>query len=169
MTTSTLKLSDYIELIIIIVIILIVRLSILEPFRVPSGSMKPNLLIGDFVFTNKFIYSVRLPLINIVTKKPTKGDIVMFKKDKIKYVKRVISIPYEIINYKNKQISINNITVKKKIKTIKHAKKNKKLYTITEYLTPQATYIIKNKISKNKSYDFIHSIIKKKTLFYDGR
>lgn len=170
MIETEFKTKDYIELIIIIIIILIIRSHILEPFRVPSGSMKPNLLNGDFVFTNKFIYCIQLPFssINIKIKKPTHGDVIMFKKDKIKYVKRIISLPEATIKYKNKQIYINKIKIKKKIVSIISTQKNTKLYYIQEFLIPKKEYFIKNKTSKNNGYDFIKTLTKHKKYFVLG-
>ncbi len=144
--------KDLIEISIIIIIIVVVRLSILEPFRVPSGSMKPNLLSGDFVFTNKFIFYSNI-IDKKILKKPQKGDIIMFKKDKVKYVKRVINVPESMTKYKNKQIFINKIKIKKKLKNINNNRKSYKIYNIKELLTSQKEYLIRNNSSKNKCYD----------------
>ncbi|QJC36877.1 signal peptidase I [Enterobacteriaceae endosymbiont of Donacia vulgaris] len=100
----------------IIILIFIVRLFIYEPFYIPSGSMIPTLLEGDFILVNKFIYGIKNPLNNKIIIKnqlPKRGDIVVFKypKDtKTNYIKRIIGLPGDIIVYnaKNKQITLYN-------------------------------------------------------------
>ncbi|WP_246208946.1 signal peptidase I [Enterobacteriaceae endosymbiont of Donacia sparganii] len=106
----------------IILLIFIIRLFIYEPFYIPSGSMIPSLVEGDFILVNKFIYGIKNPLNNkiIVNNKfPQRGDVIVFKYPKnvkINYIKRIIGLPGDIIfyNYKNKQITLYN---KKYIKT----------------------------------------------------
>ncbi|QJC34063.1 signal peptidase I [Enterobacteriaceae endosymbiont of Donacia cinerea] len=100
----------------IIILIFIVRFFIYESFYIPSGSMAPTLLEGDFILVNKFIYGIKNPLNNriiINNKLPKRGDIVVFKypkNTKINYIKRIIGLPGDIIvyNYKNKQITLYN-------------------------------------------------------------
>jgi signal peptidase I len=85
-----------------------------EPFRIPSGSMKPVFLEGDFVFIDKFSHGLRWPVLGkrITQSKPKRGDIIVFKgivNDKDSYViKRVIGLPGDHIQYKNKRLYINN-------------------------------------------------------------
>ncbi|HIH2763573.1 MAG TPA: signal peptidase I [Candidatus Azoamicus sp.] len=105
MTYKKILSKEYIEIYIILILILIMRIMILEPFRIPSGSMQPTLLIGDFIFVNKFIYGINIPIINknITIKNPQRGDIIVFKKnDKKNYIKRLIGIEGDKIIYKNK-------------------------------------------------------------------
>ena len=99
----------------------IIRSFIVEPFKIPSGSMKPNLLVGDFLFVSKWDYGYSrysfpfgLPLFDgkLLEKSPKRGDIIVFKlptKESINYVKRLVAMPGEII-----KISEGMIYVKKK-------------------------------------------------------
>ena len=77
----------------IILIVFVIRSFIVEPFKIPSGSMIPTLEIGDFILVNKFSYGVRLPILNnsiIDIGKPARGDVVVFKypmDNKLDYIK----------------------------------------------------------------------------------
>jgi signal peptidase I len=101
-------------------IVLVLRSFLYEPFRIPSASMMPTLLIGDFILVNKFDYGIRLPVINtklIAIGKPGRGDVVVFRYPKdpsIPFIKRVIGIPGDHIVYENKTLYINGIKVKEK-------------------------------------------------------
>jgi signal peptidase I len=110
-----------------ILIALIIRSFIVEPFNIPSGSMKPNLLVGDFIFVSKWSYGYSrhsLPFsINIIPKKifskmPDRGDVVVFKTpqdNRTDYIKRVIGIPGDKIRMINGHIEINGNLIFKKI------------------------------------------------------
>jgi len=97
----------------VIFIVLVLRSFMVEPFRIPSGSMMPTLLVGDFILVNKYAYGIKLPVIH--TKifdvgEPKRGDVMVFRFPKdpsIDYIKRVIGIPGDKIQYKNKQILLN--------------------------------------------------------------
>jgi signal peptidase I len=97
----------------IILIVLVVRSFIVEPFRIPSGSMMPTLLIGDFILVNKFAYGVRLPVLNsriINTGHPQRGDVTVFRypeNPKIDFIKRIVGVPGDHIAYRNKVLYIN--------------------------------------------------------------
>ncbi len=109
-----------------IFIALIIRSFIFEPFNIPSGSMKPNLLIGDFIFVSKWSYGFSrhsLPLsIPIIPKKifsniPERGDVVVFKtpeNNRTDYIKRVIALPGDIIKIEDGYIILNNSKIFKK-------------------------------------------------------
>lgn len=105
----------------IFVIVLILRAFIVEPFRIPSASMMPTLLIGDFILVNKFDYGIRLPVIDtkiISYKEPRRGDIVVFRYPEdpsIPYIKRVIGVPGDHIEYRNKIIYINGKEMPQKV------------------------------------------------------
>ena len=83
----------------VVLIVLVLRSFLVEPFRIPSGSMMPTLLVGDFILVNKFAYGVRLPVLNtkiIDYGAPQRGDIVVFRFPKdptVDYIKRVIGLP----------------------------------------------------------------------------
>jgi signal peptidase I len=97
----------------VFVIVLLLRSFLIEPFRIPSGSLEPTLLVGDFVAVNKFIYGIRLPIIEkkiIQFKNPKTGDIVVFRwppDPSYDYIKRVIGVPGDHITYHNKVLTIN--------------------------------------------------------------
>ncbi len=97
----------------ILLFVLILRSFLVEPFRIPSGSMMPTLLIGDFILVNKYDYGIRLPAIHtkiIELGKPERGDIVVFRYPKdptTDYIKRVIGTPGDHIAYYNKKLYIN--------------------------------------------------------------
>ncbi len=102
----------------IVLIVLLLRSFLVEPFRIPSGSMMPTLLIGDFILVNKFAYGIRLPVLNtkvVEMGEPERGDIVVFRYPKqptVDYIKRVIGLPGDKIAYYNKQVYINGKRIK---------------------------------------------------------
>ena len=95
-------------------IVLILRSFLGEPFKIPSGSMMPTLLAGDFILVNKFSYGIRLPVLNtkiIETGKPERGDVIVFRFPKdpsINYIKRVVGVPGDKVSYINKVLYIND-------------------------------------------------------------
>lgn len=97
----------------VVLIVLLLRSFLFEPFRIPSGSMMPTLLIGDFILVNKFTYGVRLPVLNtkvIELGEPERGDIVVFrfpKQPTVDYIKRVIGLPGDRIAYFDKKVYVN--------------------------------------------------------------
>jgi signal peptidase I len=97
----------------VVLIVLLLRSFLVEPFRIPSGSMMPTLLIGDFILVNKFSYGVRLPVLNdkiIEMGEPERGDVVVFrfpKEPTVDYIKRVIGLPGDRIAYFNKKLYVN--------------------------------------------------------------
>lgn len=108
------KLRENVEAIIIAIILaLFIRTFIVQAFKIPSGSMIPTLLIGDHILVSKFIYGVKLPFVNttiIPGADPEYYDIVVFKcpKDPQKdYIKRVIGLPGDMVEIKNKVVYIN--------------------------------------------------------------
>ena len=97
----------------ILFIVLVLRSFVAEPFRIPSGSMMPTLLHGDFILVNKFTYGFRLPVIHakiLNTGTPQRGDVAVFRFPKDPsddYIKRVIGLPGDRILYKDKTLFIN--------------------------------------------------------------
>jgi len=108
------SLRENIEAIILAIILaLFVRTFIIQAFKIPSGSMKNTLQIGDHILVNKFLYGVKLPFTMttiIPYKKPQRGDIVVFKfkeDPKKDFIKRTIGVPGDVIEIKNKEIHVN--------------------------------------------------------------
>ena len=97
----------------VILIVFLLRSFLVEPFRIPSGSMLPSLYIGDFILVNKFSYGIRLPVINrkvIDVASPNRGDVVVFRfphDTSINYIKRVVGVPGDRVVYKEKVLYIN--------------------------------------------------------------
>lgn len=97
----------------VILAVLILRSFIVEPFRIPSNSMMPTLLTGDFILVNKFSYGIRLPVINkkvIEIDAPRRGDVIVFRypnNPAIDYIKRVVGLPGDRISYYQKRLRVN--------------------------------------------------------------
>jgi signal peptidase I len=97
----------------VLAIVLILRSFLVEPFQIPSGSMKPTLEIGDFILVNKFAYGIRLPVVDtkvIEVGDPQRGDVMVFRypnDPRINYIKRVIGVPGDHIRYLDKQLYVN--------------------------------------------------------------
>jgi len=97
----------------VLLVVLILRSFLVEPFQIPSSSMLPTLQVGDFILVNKFAYGIRLPVINtkiVKVGEPQRGDVMVFRypeNPKVNYIKRVIGIPGDKIAYKNKTLYIN--------------------------------------------------------------
>ena len=97
----------------VILVVFVVRSFVVEPFKIPSGSMVPTLLVGDFILVNKFEYGLRLPITNtrITQGRPVqRGDVVVFrypKDESVDYIKRVIGLPGDVIEYQDKKLTIN--------------------------------------------------------------
>lgn len=101
-------------------IVLVLRSFILEPFRIPSASMMPTLLIGDFILVNKFDYGIRLPVLNtkiFPNKTPKRGDIIVFRypeDPRIPFIKRVVAVAGDKVAYFDKTLYINGIADRQK-------------------------------------------------------
>ncbi|MDP1602602.1 MAG: signal peptidase I [Legionella sp.] len=99
-------------------LVLLLRSFLVEPFRIPSGSLEPTLLVGDFLAVNKFAYGFRLPVWEkkvIPVANPKTGEIAVFRwppEPSYDYIKRVIGVPGDKISYKNKVLTVNGIEAK---------------------------------------------------------
>ena len=97
----------------VILIVFMVRSFLVEPFKIPSGSMIPTLLIGDFILVNKFTYGIRLPVANkkiVPINAPQRGDVMVFRYPEdlsIDYIKRIVGVPGDKVEYRNKHLTIN--------------------------------------------------------------
>lgn len=101
----------------VLLFVLVIRSFIFEPFRIPSGSMRPTLLQGDYIFVTKYSYGLRFPVTNteiIETGEPERGDVVVFRlpsDPSINYIKRVVGLPGDRIVYENHRLTVNGETV----------------------------------------------------------
>jgi signal peptidase I len=97
----------------VILIVFLLRSFLFEPFKIPSGSMVPTLLVGDLILVNKFHYGVRLPVLNkkVLDNNPVKrGDVMVFRypvDPRLDYIKRVVGLPGDEVSYRNQKLSIN--------------------------------------------------------------
>jgi signal peptidase I len=97
----------------VICAVFFMRSFLFEPFKIPSGSMIPTLLVGDLILVNKFHYGIRLPVINqlvVPNHKPARGDVIVFRypvNPSIDYIKRVVGLPGDEVAYINKKLMIN--------------------------------------------------------------
>jgi len=107
----------------VIVVVFLLRSFLFEPFKIPSGSMIPTLLVGDLILVNKFHYGVRLPVLNtkiFANGEPKRGDVVVFRypgKSELDpekgadYIKRIIGVPGDTIDVSDDQVRINGQAV----------------------------------------------------------
>ncbi|RXZ32395.1 signal peptidase I [Oxalobacteraceae bacterium CAVE-383] len=97
----------------VIALVFFLRSFLYEPFKIPSSSMVPTLMIGDLILVNKFDYGIRLPIVNkkiIDVGTPQRGDVMVFRfpeDTSVDYIKRVVGVPGDKIVYKNKRLSVN--------------------------------------------------------------
>ncbi len=97
----------------VLLIVLVLRSFLAEPFRIPSNSMMPTLLTGDFILVNKFAYGIRLPAIDtkiIPIGEPERGDVVVFRypvNPREDYIKRIVGLPGDVVDYHNDVLTVN--------------------------------------------------------------
>ena len=124
----------------VILIVFVLRSFLFEPFKIPSGSMIPTLLVGDFILVNKFTYGIRLPVINkkiISINNPQRGDVMVFRYPEdpsLDYIKRVVGLPGDTVAYQNKQLTINGKPVE--------------MSKIADYLHPERLYYSEQYLAK---------------------
>jgi signal peptidase I len=101
----------------VILVVFLLRSFLVEPFKIPSSSMVPTLLVGDFILVNKFTYGIRLPVANrkiVELGNPQRGDVMVFRYPEdpsLDYIKRVVGLPGDRVEYRNKRLSINGTPV----------------------------------------------------------
>ena len=119
----------------VILLVFVLRSFIVEPFKIPSGSMIPTLEVGDFILVNKFAYGIRLPVINkkiIDIGEPQRGDVMVFRYPEdpsLDYIKRVIGVPGDKVAYQGKRLTVNGQPVE--------------TTRIADYLHPERLYYSK--------------------------
>lgn len=97
----------------VLLIVFLLRGFVVEPFRIPSGSMLPTLEVGDFILVNKYQYGLRLPVLRhklIDITEPKRGDVMVFrypKDNKTNYIKRIVGLPGDEIEYRHKRLYVN--------------------------------------------------------------
>ncbi|WP_293764810.1 signal peptidase I [uncultured Aquitalea sp.] len=102
----------------VILVVFLLRSFLVEPFQIPSSSMRPGLVVGDFILVNKFTYGIRVPVLNNVVvpvNKVERGDVVVFNyppNPKVNYIKRVIGLSGDVVEYRNKRLTINGKPLK---------------------------------------------------------
>jgi len=131
----------------VILIVFILRSFLFEPFKIPSGSMIPTLLVGDFILVNKYTYGIRLPVINkkiISLNEPKRGDVMVFRYPEdpsLDYIKRVVGIPGDVVAYQNKRLSINGQPVE--------------MTKTADYLHPERLYYSEQYLAKMGEIDHL--------------
>jgi len=101
----------------VLLVVLVIRSFVFEPFRIPSGSMMPTLLQGDYIFVKKYSYGLRLPVLEtkiIDTGEPERGDVVVFRlpaEPSVNYIKRVVGLPGDRVEYLNHRLTINGESI----------------------------------------------------------
>src|SRR6185503_12354228 len=97
----------------VILVVFLLRSFLVEPFKIPSGSMLSTLLVGDFILVNKYTYGIRLPVVNVKVldvKQPQRGEVMVFRypvNPSLDYIKRVVGLPGDEVIYYNKRLKIN--------------------------------------------------------------
>ena len=97
----------------VLLFVFVIRSFLVEPFQIPSSSMVPTLVVGDYILVNKYTYGIRLPVLRTKVfdiNEPRPGDVMVFFPPHMKdtyYIKRVIGVPGDLVVYKNKRLSIN--------------------------------------------------------------
>src|SRR6187455_3657628 len=97
----------------VILVVFCLRSFLVEPFKIPSGSMIPTLLVGDFILVNKYTYGIRLPVANVKivdVNAPQRGEVMVFRFPRdpsLDYIKRVVGVPGDEVSYQNRRLSIN--------------------------------------------------------------
>ena len=110
----------------VLVFVLVIRTFVFEPFRIPSSSMMPTLLTGDFIYVNKFAYGLKVPVLHdtiIEVGKPKRGDIIVFRfpdDQSVDYIKRVVGLPGDKILYdtRKKKLYINGKPVEQELEGV---------------------------------------------------
>lgn len=104
----------------VILAVFLLRSFLVEPFKIPSGSMIPTLQVGDFILVNKFTYGIRLPIISkkiVEINNPERGDVMVFhypENPSVDYIKRIVGLPGDVVVYRGKQVLVNGVVQEQK-------------------------------------------------------
>lgn len=102
----------------VILVVFFLRSFLVEPFKIPSGSMIPTLHVGDFILVNRYTYGLRLPIVNkkfVEINQPQRGDVMVFhfpNDPSVDYIKRVVGLPGDTLVYRDKRLTINGVEQK---------------------------------------------------------
>lgn len=149
----------------VLLLVFILRSFLYEPFRIPSGSLQPTLLIGDFILVNKFDYGIRLPIVHkkiLNVSEPKHGDIIVFRwppNPSLDFIKRVIGVPGDKISYIDKVLYVNGQKIPQTF--IKNTTDRDEEGNIQDVLLKQEDFFgVQHKIYQNlnQSGDDIHDI-----------
>ena len=130
----------------VILVVFVLRSFVVEPFKIPSGSMIPTLQVGDFILVYKFTYGIRLPVINkkiIDINQPQRGDVMVFRYPEdpsLDYIKRIVGIPGDKVEYQNKRLTING----KPVEQVK----------VDDYLHPERLYYSQQYVERVNGFDY---------------
>ncbi|MGI9220996.1 MAG: signal peptidase I [Woeseiaceae bacterium] len=103
----------------VLLFVLVIRSFVFEPFRIPSGSMEPTLIAGDFIFVKKYSYGLRLPVTEtkfIETGDPERGDVIVFRLPQdpsVNYIKRVVGLPGDVVTYYEHVLTVNGVNIER--------------------------------------------------------
>lgn len=145
----------------VIAFVLILRSFIYEPFQIPSGSMMPTLLNGDFILVNKFNYGLRDPVVRnkfFEVGQPEQGDVIVFKypiQPEIDYIKRVIGVPGDRVLYRNKSIFIKPACLESHKECPKYTEVAQNLVNKDEFSSAQGEIHRYTSIMPNKTHDIL--------------
>ncbi len=163
---------EYLEAAIIAVLLaLFIRAFVVQAFKIPSGSMKPTLLIGDHILVNKFVYGVKIPFTDhsiFQIKKPKRGDIVVFKwprNEKKDFIKRVIGVAGDTIEIRDDALYVNNEKIETKYVGMYRDRDIGRAHQYLEFLGETNHYIL-DVYKKNE--DFGPQVVSENAIFVMG-
>lgn len=156
----------------VIFVVFFVRVFLYEPYVIPTGSMKPTILEGDFIFVNKHFYGIDLPFFKkkfISSNKPKRGDVVVFKHlSGNNYVKRIIGISGDHITYKNNFVYVNNLPVNFKYNNKEIEDVKNRVCLFKEKFLDFNYFVYKSLFTKNNNYNYIDVVVPKNCYFVLG-
>ncbi|MCG3171417.1 MAG: Signal peptidase I [Pseudomonadales bacterium] len=141
----------------VLLIVLVLRSFLVEPFQIPSSSMVPTLLIGDYILVNKFAYGIRLPVLNtkvVDVGEPQRGDVMVFfpPNDRRYFIKRVIGLPGDHIVYRDKVLYVNGEEVRQTL--IAQLPPLAPTYQILEENLAGVTHVVRKELRRHIPDDF---------------
>jgi signal peptidase I len=163
---------EYLEAAIIAILLaLFIRAFVVQAFKIPSGSMKPTLLIGDHILVNKFIYGVKIPFTDhfvLQVKKPERGDIVVFKwprNEKKDFIKRVIGVAGDKVEIKDDTLWVNDKKIETELVGMYRDRDIGRAHQYLEFLGGTKHYIL-DVYKKNE--DFGPQVVSENSIFVMG-